>query len=149
MHDIWFFCYDEITGEVHPIARVDVGSGVEGEFLSNYLAENGRRIPILVQISIDGSVEILGTPKISVDQFLLRIYWLPMIPQVGETVVPPIGTGLFPAHGDLTATFLSCGVVPSLPVLLTCPGVWRMCALLHTAALASVMISFGVGVVRA
>ena len=33
-----------------------------GQFLSDYLAENGRRIPILGQISVNISVELLGIP---------------------------------------------------------------------------------------
>ena len=33
-----------------------------GQFKSDYLAESGLRIPILGQISINGSVELLGIP---------------------------------------------------------------------------------------
>ena len=33
------------------------------QFYSNYLAENGRRIPIISQISINGSVKLLGIPN--------------------------------------------------------------------------------------
>ena len=42
--------------------QVDVGTGFVGQFLFGYLTENGRRIPILSQISISGSVEYLGIP---------------------------------------------------------------------------------------
>ena len=42
--------------------KVDVGTGVVGQFSSDNLTENGRRIPILSQISINGSVEYLGIP---------------------------------------------------------------------------------------
>ena len=48
--------------EVQPIARLDVSYGVVGEFSSEYLAESGRRIPILGRISINGNVEYLGVP---------------------------------------------------------------------------------------
>ena len=48
--------------EVRPTAQVDVGAGVLGEFFSDYLAESGRRIPILGIITINGSVEWLGIP---------------------------------------------------------------------------------------
>ena len=34
-----------------------------GEFLSNYLAESGHRVPLCGQISMNGSVECLGIPE--------------------------------------------------------------------------------------
>ena len=40
-----------------------LGTLLATQFLSNYLAENGRRIPILGQISINGSVKLLGIPN--------------------------------------------------------------------------------------
>ena len=51
MHEVWCFGSDGITSIVYPTARVDVGAGVVGLFLSDYLTENGRRIPIIGQIS--------------------------------------------------------------------------------------------------
>ena len=63
MHEIWCVDSNGITREVHPTAQVDVGAGVVGHFLSHYLAENGRRIPIIGQISINGSVKLLGIPS--------------------------------------------------------------------------------------
>ena len=64
MHEIWCFGYSVITHEVHPTAQVYVGAGFVGKFLSNYPDENRRRIPILGQISINGSVELLGIPNL-------------------------------------------------------------------------------------
>ena len=110
------------------------------------LLKMGVESPLLAKICINGSVEFLGIPYFSVYPCLLGISWLPMIPQIGEMVVPPIRTGVFPTRGDLTATFPYRGVLTSLPVLLTCPGVRRMRALLHAA---SVMNSFVVVAVRA
>ena len=63
MHEIWCLSSDRITREVHPTAQLDVSAVVIGQFLSNYLAKNGRRIPILGQICINGSVKCLGIPK--------------------------------------------------------------------------------------
>ena len=146
MHEIWCLGSDDITIEVIPTAQVDVGAEVVGQFSSNYLAKNWRRTPIFGQNFINESVELLVIPNFSVDPCLLRISCVPTIPQVGETVVPPIRTGPFPSLGDLTSTFMSCGVVTSLPVLFTCPGGWRVFALLRTA---SVMTYFVVGVVCA
>ena len=99
MHEIWCLGSDGIACEVHPIARVDVSARVVGQFLPDYLAKNGCRIPILSQIFINGSVEILDTPNFSVDPCLLRISWIPMIQQVGETVVTPFRTGPFSRGG--------------------------------------------------
>ena len=62
MHEIWCLGSDDITREVHPTAQVDVGAGVVGQFLPNYLSENGRTIPILGQIFFNGSVALLGIP---------------------------------------------------------------------------------------
>ena len=44
------------------IAQVEVGAGTVGEFTTNYLAENGRRIPIIGQLCINGSIQFLGIP---------------------------------------------------------------------------------------
>ena len=63
MHEIWCVDSNGITREVHPTAQVDGGAGVVGHFLSHYIAENGRRIPIIGQISINGSVKLLGIPS--------------------------------------------------------------------------------------
>ena len=75
-----------------------------------------------------------------VDPCGFTISWIPII--VRDTV-PPIGTGPFP----IPEMLLSCGVVPSVPVLLTCSrGVWRTRTLLHAAY---VMTGFVVGVILA
>ena len=42
MHEIWCLGSDGITREVHPTAQVDVGNGVVGQLLFDYLSENGR-----------------------------------------------------------------------------------------------------------
>ena len=41
---------------------MEVAAGNVGKLLANYLDENGRRIPILGKISINGSVKLLGIP---------------------------------------------------------------------------------------
>ena len=62
IHEVWDFGSDGITREVRLTARVDVGAGFVGEFLSDYLTESGCRIPIISRISINGSVEHFGVP---------------------------------------------------------------------------------------
>ena len=59
---MWCFGLDNVTHEIHPIAQVEVGAGTVGEFTKNYLAKNGRRILIIGQLSINGSVLFLGIP---------------------------------------------------------------------------------------
>ena len=62
VHKVWTFGEDCITTEVHPTARVDVGAGFIGEFSTNYLIEDGRRIPMFGVNSINGSIQWLGVP---------------------------------------------------------------------------------------
>ena len=53
---------DEIIREVNPTSRVEVIAGTVGEFVTNYLAENGRIIQIIGQLSINDSVQFLDVP---------------------------------------------------------------------------------------
>ena len=144
MHKLWCLGLDNITRKVHPTAQVKVGAGTVGYFNTNYLAENGRIIPIIGQISINGNVQFLGIPNFSgeVDCRLLKKCKTPLCPLAGETVIIPIKNGKL-AWGDLTEVSQSLGVVPSLPVCITCLEVWLNHALLRAA---SVMIYFFIGV---
>ena len=60
IHEVWSLGLDGIVRKVHPAARVEVVSGTAGEFLNNYLAENGCIIQIIEQLSINDSVQFLG-----------------------------------------------------------------------------------------
>ena len=60
INKVWSFGDNDVTHEFHLTAQIYVGAGVVGEFLSDYLTESGRRIPILGRISINGSVEWLA-----------------------------------------------------------------------------------------
>ena len=62
LHEMWCLGLDNVTRKIHPTAQVDIGAGTMGEFTTNCLAENGRRIPIIRKISINGSVQFLGIP---------------------------------------------------------------------------------------
>ena len=62
MHEIWCLGSDGITCEVQATARIDVCAETVGQFATKYITENGRRIPIIGQISINGSVKLLGIP---------------------------------------------------------------------------------------
>ena len=61
-HEVWAFSDDGVTRESHPAVQVEVGAEFMGEFSSNYLIKNKRRIPIIGRILINGSVEWLGVP---------------------------------------------------------------------------------------
>ena len=101
MHEVWCSSSNGITREVHPTARVDVGAGVVLQSLSNYLTENGCRIPILGKISINESVEYLGIPDFHRTGGPMRDENILPPVLVGETMVPPIITGEF-SLGDPT-----------------------------------------------
>ena len=77
-----------------------------------------------------------------VDFYLLRTSKLQLCPMVGGTPIPPITTSIL-SQGDLIATSQLPGVVPSLPVLFTCPRVRRTRVLLRATY---VTTSFVVGV---
>ena len=63
IHEIWCLSYDGVTCEVHPTAQTDVVTGTVGQLTTNCLAENGRRIPVIGQLSINESVKLLGIPS--------------------------------------------------------------------------------------
>ena len=62
IHKIWCLGYDGVTLEVHLTAQIEVCAGTVGQFMTNYLAENGCRTPVIGQFSITGSVKLLGIP---------------------------------------------------------------------------------------
>ena len=88
MHEVWCFGLKGITHEVHPTVQVDVGAGVIGEFLYNYLTKNGRRIPILGKFQLMEMLNNLKLPASTelVDLFGMTIYWIHAL--VREAVVP-------------------------------------------------------------
>ena len=46
--------------QVHPIVQIDFGAETVGQFSTQYFAENGCRIPVIGQISINRSVKNFG-----------------------------------------------------------------------------------------
>ena len=62
IHKLWCLGLEDITCKLHPTSRVEIGAVPVGEFINDYLAENGRRILIIRQKSINGSVQFLGIP---------------------------------------------------------------------------------------
>ena len=77
------------TLKVNPKAQIEVGAGTVGDFTTNYLAENRRRIPIIGKISINGNVQFLGIPD------FVRGSGLPFIDKIQA---PTVTTGW--GHSD-------------------------------------------------
>ena len=63
IHEVWTFGDNGITPEVHTFVRVDVSAFIGDCFGTDYLTENGRRVPIFGRKSINGSIEWIGVPS--------------------------------------------------------------------------------------
>ena len=59
IHKLWWLGLDRICRVVHPTARAEVPARTIREFVTNYLAENGRQILIIRQLSVNWSVQFL------------------------------------------------------------------------------------------
>ena len=62
IHELWFLGLENITHKLHPTVQVEVAAGTVGEFVTDYLSENERRIQIIGKFSVNYSVQILGAP---------------------------------------------------------------------------------------
>ena len=60
IHELWCLGLERIICEVHATLRVEVTVENVGEFVTNYLAENGCRIYIIRQLSAYNIVQLLG-----------------------------------------------------------------------------------------
>ena len=72
IHEFWTFSDDIIMPKVHPTARVDVSAFVGNYFSTDYLTENGRRVPMFGRKLINGIFEWMGVPD------FLRTYGPPL-----------------------------------------------------------------------
>ena len=59
IHELWCLGLDGISHKVHPTSRVDVIAITVGGFVTDYFAENGRRIKITRKISVNDSIQFL------------------------------------------------------------------------------------------
>ena len=62
INEMWCLGSDGVTREIHPKAQVEVDAGTVVQFKTNYLYGNGRIIPMVGQLSINGSVQLLDIP---------------------------------------------------------------------------------------
>ena len=76
IHEFWCLGLDRIIRKVHPTVQVEVNSRTVGDFVTNYLAENGRRIKIIGQLYTNDSVQFLGFPVQSCGTVMPFIYTL-------------------------------------------------------------------------
>ena len=60
IHELWCLRLENVTREIHLIVLLEFSAGTMGEFTTNNLAENGRIIPIIRQLSINISVQFWG-----------------------------------------------------------------------------------------
>ena len=102
LQEMWCLGSDNVTLEIHPKTQVEVSPGTVGEFTTNHLAENGRRILIIRQLSINGSVKFLGIPD------FVRNSGLWFIENLQDPTVP---TG----WGHANTSNQNWGVIPGRP----------------------------------
>ena len=55
IHEVWTFGNNGIIPEFHNFARVDVGNFLRDCFATNYLTENGPRVPMLIKFQISNT----------------------------------------------------------------------------------------------
>ena len=100
--------------------QIDVRAGTVGQFMTQYLDENGLTIPVIGQISISRSVKLSGIPADAWGGVFLFI-------QIGQD--PTVPSGWEDANTSnqnwVVTTSQTPGVVPSLSVQLTWLGVRR------------------------
>ena len=62
IYEVWTFSDNKITPKVHPFARIDVSNFVGDCFATDYLIENGRKVPMIRRKCINGIFEWMGIP---------------------------------------------------------------------------------------
>ena len=110
IHEAWTFREDWNTHEVHYFARADVGSFVRECFATNYLTENGRRVPMFRRKWINWSFEwmVFLTFWGQIDPLGLPISW--SLIQIGGAEVPVPVRILVVDLGDTLKVFISIGI---------------------------------------
>ena len=64
IHKLWCWDIDGICREVHPKERVEILSGTVGEFVTEYIRENGLHNHIIRELPINGIVQFIGLYQI-------------------------------------------------------------------------------------
>ena len=64
IHELWCWDIDGIFREVHPKSHVEIPDETVGEFVTEYLSENGRRNHIIGELLINRGVQFIGLSQI-------------------------------------------------------------------------------------
>ena len=60
---LWSHGLDNLCHDVHPKVQVHIPPGTDGEFITEYLTTNERRIRIIGQSSVNGRMKFTGFPE--------------------------------------------------------------------------------------
>ena len=117
IHDFWCLYLERIIRKVHPAACLEVPAGTVGEFVIDFLAENGRRIEIIGKLSVKiaSNSWVCSTKPGGLEFRIFETFRLASIPQGGEGATIPIRTGEV-ASLTLTALRMLPGVLLSTPI---------------------------------
>ena len=75
IHELWTFSEDG-NREVHPFAQIKISDDFTGEmFHTEFFSVKGSRVAFLGQISVNGSVEWLGVPRLFCDTGVATAAW--------------------------------------------------------------------------
>ena len=84
IHEIWCLGSNGVTHKVHQTSQIDVGAETVRQFWTQYFDENGRIIPVISQISINRSIQMLGIPADA---------WVRGLPFIENTQAPTVPSG--------------------------------------------------------
>ena len=63
-HELWCHSLAGIYRKVHLTSQLEIANGTVGEFITNYLTSDRCRNGITGEVSINGSVQLLGLPDV-------------------------------------------------------------------------------------
>ena len=63
-NELWYHGSYGLSRDVHPTARVEIPTGADSEFITEYLTNDGRYIRIICQYSVNRSVQVTGIPEV-------------------------------------------------------------------------------------
>ena len=63
-NELWYHGLYGLSSDSHPTAQVEITPANDGEFITDYLTTDGRRIRIIGQYSVNGSVQFTDFPEV-------------------------------------------------------------------------------------
>ena len=124
INKLWFLGFDRIFPEVHPTAHIEIPAGILGEFVTDYISENGRWIAIIVQLFVNDSVQFLVLSEQAWGSGFP--YIANLLDQVDTTVWD--SSNNYNYNWEYVSTMpiaipMFAGVLPLTPIILTFQGV--------------------------